>query len=140
MKIWRGKDCPDVFKARLLFAGLAIILVCGSGLIWYFSFYTKTPDYALKMVQESIVKHDTVKFHKYVDEDKLLAGVCDALMQGIIESERPMPEEAKVALSGFAKMFKSPLVNSFKGSLNQYIENGKWGSDDSEKCGSGNTD
>ncbi len=132
-----GKGLSGRFKAKLLFAGLAIVLVCGSGLIWYFSFYTKTPDYALKMVQESIVKHDTVKFHKYVDEDKLLAGVCDALMQGIIESERPMPEEAKVALSGFAKMFKAPLINSFKGSLNQYVENGKWGNDDSKSVDQG---
>lgn len=120
------------FKIRLLLTAFIFILVAVAAAVWYFSYYVKTPDYSVKMIQESIAKHDTVKFQKYVDLDHLLSVSCDALMQGLIDSERPMPAEAKVAVSGFTKMFKAPLVMSFKGIINHYIEAGEW-SDDASK-------
>jgi len=132
-----GDKLSRQLKAKLFLAGLAIAVVFIGGLIWYFSYYTKTPDYALKMVRESVEKHDTAKFHKYVDTDNLLAEACDALMEGLIESEKPMPEDARLALSGFTKMFKTPLVNGFKGTINHYIESGKWGMDDSKTVDQG---
>lgn len=62
---------------------------------------------------------------------------CSALMQGLIDSERPMPEEAKVAVASFTKMFKAPLVMSFKGMINQYVETGEWGKDASKAADQG---
>ena len=120
------------FKVRLFLTAFILVLVAAAGGVWYFSYYVKTPDYSVRMIQEAIVKHDTVKFQKYVDLDHLLNTSCDALMQGLIDSERPMPEEAKVAVSGFTKMFKAPLVMSFKGIINHYVESGEW-SDDASK-------
>ena len=117
---------------KLFLAGLVIGVVFAAGMAWYFSYYTRTPDYAIRMIQESIEKHDTVKFQKYVDVDSLLGDSCDALMEGLMDSERPMPEEAKAAVSGFAKMFKAPLVTSFKGTINHYVESGNWGDDASK--------
>ena len=119
-------------KVKLLAAGTAILAVFAGTLFWYFSYYTKTPEYSLKMIQEAATKHDMVKFQKYVDMDSTLTKACDAMMEGLIETERPMPEEAKVALSGFAKMFKAPIVAAFKGSINHYIESGKWDDDASK--------
>jgi hypothetical protein len=132
-----GDKLSRQVKAKLFLAGLAIAVVFIGGSIWYFSYYTKTPDYTLKMIQESVEKHDTAKFQKYVDTDNLLSEACDALMEGLIESEKPMPEDAKLALSGFTKMFKMPLVNAFKGTINHYIETGKWGEDDSKAVDQG---
>jgi hypothetical protein len=119
-------------RMKLFLAGLVIGVVFAAGMAWYFSYYTRTPDYAIRMIQESIEKHDTVKFQKYVDVDSLLGDSCDALMEGLMDSERPMPEEAKAAVSGFAKMFKAPLVTSFKGTINHYVESGSWGEDASK--------
>ncbi len=132
-----GGKLSRQLKAKLFLAGLAIAVVGIGGLIWYFSYYTKTPEYALKMIQESVEKHDMNKFHKYVNTDSLLSDACDALMEGLIDSEQPMPEEAKVALSGFIKMFKTPLINGFKGTINHYIETGSWGEDSSKSVDQG---
>ena len=132
MKVMARWSLSMQTKIKLLAAGAAILAVFAGTLFWYFSYYTKTPEYSLKMIQEAATKHDMVKFQKYVDMDSTLTKACDAMMEGLIETERPMPEEAKVALSGFAKMFKAPIVAAFKGSINHYIESGKWDDDASK--------
>ena len=119
-------------KIKLFLAmGMIALLLCAMG-YWYLSFYTKTPEYAVKMIQEALAEQDVEKFHKYVDLDKLLDGSCDDLMTGLIEAEKPLSPDAKAAVSGFTKMFKAPLVASFKGLINNYVETGTWGEDDSK--------
>jgi hypothetical protein len=125
------------FKLKIFLTVFLLVVTSVVSGIWYFSYYIKTPDYSLKMIQEAVAKHDMAKFQKYVDMDHLLSTSCDALMQGLIDSERPMPEEARIAVSGFTKMFKSPLVMSFKGIINHYIESGEWSDDASKSADQG---
>ncbi len=124
-------------KIRLFLAAVVLLAVIAGSSVWYFSYYTKTPDYSLRMIQSSITKHDMAKFQKYVDLDHLLNTSCDALMDGLIDSERPLSEEARVAVSGFSKMFKVPLVMSFKGIINHYVESGEWSNDASSSVDQG---
>ena len=125
------------WKIRLFLLIFLLTAAAAGGIFWYVSYYTKTPDYAIQMIQASLEKHDREKFQKYVDLDTLLDGSADALMQGLIDTDRPMPEEARAAVSGFTKMFKAPLVTSFKGLINQYVSTGQWGSDESKAVDQG---
>ena len=125
------------WKARIFMMVFLLLAAAGGGIFWYFSYYTKTPDYAIQMIQTAIEKHDTTKFQTYVDMDALLDGSADALLQGLIDTDRPMPEEAKTAVSGFAKMFKAPLIASFKDVIQRYVATGTWGSDDTEGAAQG---
>ena len=125
------------WKIRLFLLIFLLTAAAAGGIFWYVSYYTKTPDYAIQMIQASLEKHDREKFQKYVDLDTLLDGSADALMQGLIDTDRPMPEDARAAVSGFTKMFKAPLVTSFKGLINQYVSTGQWGSDESKAVDQG---
>lgn len=139
--MWKGMDIVrgllGQIRMKLFLAAALLLLAAILGGVWYFSFYTKTPDYSIRMIQTAIEKHDLAQFQKYVDVDHLLDTSCDALMEGIIDSERPMSDEARVAMSGFTKMFKAPLVTSFKGAVNQYIVSGTWGGDASKEADQG---
>lgn len=124
-------------KIRLLLAAVILLFAVTAVSVWYFSYYTKTPDYSIRMIQSAVTKHDMAQFQKYVDLDHLLNTSCDALMDGLIDSERPLSEEARVAVSGFSKMFKAPLVMSFKGIINHYVESGEWTNDASKSVDQG---
>ena len=124
-------------QLKIFFAVVLLLLAGAGALWWYFAQYTKTPEYSMKMIEESVAKHDMAKFQKYVDVDHLLDTASDALMEGLIDADRPMSEEARTAVSGFTKMFKAPLVLSFKAAINHYIESGEWGTDASKAADQG---
>lgn len=124
-------------QLKIFFAAVLLLLAGAGGLWWYFTQYTKTPEYAIKMIEESITRHDMVKFQKYVDMDHLLDTAGDTMMEGLIDADRPMSEEARTAVSGFTKMFKAPVVMSFKAAINHYVETGEWGTDASKAVDQG---
>ena len=124
-------------QLKIFFAVVLLLLAGAGALWWYFAQYTKTPEYSMKMIEESVARHDMAKFQKYVDVDHLLDTASDALMEGLIDADRPMSEEARTAVSGFTKMFKAPLVLSFKAAINHYIESGEWGTDASKAADQG---
>lgn len=108
--------------AVIVVAGLAAI----GGLWWYAAYYTNTPEYALKMIGESIEKHDKDKLAKYVDFDHLLDASSDALLDGLVEAHIPAVGDTKEAVSSFSRMFKAPVVMSLKMAIDNYVEYGQW--------------
>lgn len=114
------------FRVKLGFAlGLAIIFVLG-GMYWYVSYRSKTPDYTMHAVMEAMDKHDPAMFNSYVKVDSVLSASYDDLMAGILDTEYPLNEETKSALTDCIKMLKTPLITSFKASLNHYVATGEW--------------
>lgn len=114
------------WKIRLLcFCGLLAVALFAAGW-WYFSIYTKSPDYSVRMIRGAIAAHDTDEVKKYVDFDRLLNSSADGLLDALIENEKPLSEEAKIAIGGFTRIFKEPLVESFRELLLNYVEKGEW--------------
>jgi len=118
-------------KLYLLLAVLGILAI-GSG-YWYFQVYTKTPDYALQKVEQSLAEHDQKTFGRYVDMDALLDKSYDDLMEGLMDAEQPLSSEAKYTVGNFTQMLKAPLVKSFKQALEQYVATGEWGVETQEE-------
>jgi hypothetical protein len=54
-------------KKRKRMTRLAVLaVIVGAVLGWYFLYYTKTPSYAVKLIQKSINQHDAVTFQEHV--------------------------------------------------------------------------
>ena len=106
----------------LVVLGLAVL---GSG-YWYFQVYTKTPDYALQKIEQSLEEHDQKTFGRYVDMDALLDKSYDDLMEGLMDAEQPLSSEAKFTVGNFTQMLKAPLITSFKQAVEQYVSTGSW--------------
>ena len=103
-----------------------LLLALGSG-YWYFNVYTKTPDYALQKIQQSLDEHDQKTFARYVDLDVLLDKSYDDMMEGLMDAEQPLSSEAKFTVGNFTQMLKAPLITSFKQAVEQYVATGSWG-------------
>ena len=59
-------------KLRLIIAALILAAAVAGGFTWYFGYYTKTPEYSVRMMQEAVAKHDQEKFARYVDVENLV--------------------------------------------------------------------
>lgn len=114
-------------KLRLLIAFAITVLGMAGGGYWYFGYYTKTPTYALRMVEEAVAAHDETKFMRYVDVDAIAGSASDALLSGMMDADHSLSEASRAAISGFAAMFRDPLQDSFKGILLSCVRTGTWG-------------
>lgn len=116
-----------------LYAVLALVTaaVIGCG-IWYFSYYTKSPDYAVERIQEAFAEHDQEMFSRYVDLDTLLDSATDALLLGVVQVDEQMSAEARASMMSYMRMFKMPMMMSFKQELLHYVANGDWSKADAE--------
>lgn len=115
-------------KKRLIAVGVILAVLAAAGGWWYMNIYTKTPEYALKMVQEAVVSHDKERFYQYVDIDHLLDSASNDMMDGLIQMMVPVTGDTREAVSGLTKMFKEPVVMSLKSALDNYVLYGTWDS------------
>lgn len=119
-------------KIRLyVVLALVVAAVIGCG-IWYFSYYTKSPDYAVERIREAFEKHDQDMFLRYVDLDTVLDSATDALLLGVVEADEQMTSEAKASMMGYMRMFKTPMMMTFKQEILHYVASGGWSKSDAE--------
>lgn len=89
----------------------------------YYFYWTKTPEYSLKLIQEAIKNHDLEKFKKHVDMDTLVLHVVDDVF---IDSVNKVPnnKENNIFATGFLQLVKPNIINSIKEKIADYVENG----------------
>lgn len=101
--------------------GLIILLIL-AGNIFYFFYWTKTPQYSLKLIQESIKNHDVVSFEKHVDTETLCTQAIDAfLTQEISTNDIDNP-----LVQGIFQTVKPAIVKSLKDGFINYVRTGNF--------------
>ncbi len=110
-----------------------VLLVAGAGVFLYQRAHRQTPEYALSEIRTSLDKHDMKTFERYVDLNNVLESSYPGLMEGLIESETMMPDDAKNAMDDIIRMMKDPVLTNFKSNIEQYIATGKWTQEKNEK-------
>ena len=106
---------------------LTVVVVAGGGALWYFGYYTKTPEYAARMIEEAAAAHDMTKFERYVDVRKISETASDEFLEGVMDSDRAMSEEARSAVTNFAQIFRASVSKSFEDAMREYVRTGEWG-------------
>lgn len=114
--------------------GLLICIIIGS-LAWYFFYFTKTPEYSVKIIKEAIEKHDTGKFNERVDIDNVLAKGIDDVVSIIAAANKIETSDKKFA--GFMQVFKPIIVGAYKENITHFVETGKWKEEGTEDKGEG---
>ena len=92
---------------------------------------TKTPEYTLEIVQESIVNHDKETFYEYVDLDRILENCYGAIIDGMADSHQNLTWDARDAIKIFTEMIKSPILVTLKATIDSYIDTGNFIEEDS---------
>lgn len=113
-------------KIRVAIFVLTAVVLAAAGGWWYAGYYVKTPEYAIKMVQEAAADHDREKLYRYMDVAHLLDAAGDAMLDGLVYAMVPAAGDTKEAVSSLTRMFKAPVVMSLQGAVDNYVEQGAW--------------
>ena len=120
-----SKFIQSVKKRIIAFAVVAAV-VAAAGCWWYVSYYTRTPEYSIRMVQEAVSQHDKEKLYQYVDVSHMLETASDAMLDGLVQAMVPATGDTREAVSSLTKMFKAPVIMSLQSAVDNYVEQGTW--------------
>lgn len=101
--------------------GLIVLLIL-AGCAFYFFYWIKTPQYSLKLIQESVQNHDVVSFEKHVDTEAL----CTQAVDGFLAQEISNNDMNNPFVLGIVQTVKPAIVNSLKDGVINYVRNGNF--------------
>lgn len=104
--------------------GIFIFLTASAG-IYFLKADEKSPAFAIKSVEESITNHDRENFYKFVNVDGLLNSSYDEVLEGLADSDKSISIGARDAVKNFTQILKTPLLNSLKAAIDDYVATGK---------------
>ena len=108
-----------------IIAGAVAVIIVIFGIVHFFSnSRADAPIHSVKILQESITNHDQAKFNSVVNVDRLLSTSFDSFVEGMMASDRSMPEEAKDHVVKFTQMLKVPMTESLKTAIENYVAYG----------------
>ncbi|WP_182187849.1 DUF2939 domain-containing protein [Pectinatus frisingensis] len=113
------------FKIKAAIAGIIVILISCGTLYWYFGYYVKTPDYAIKKIGTSIAEHDVKTFNKYVDRKALLDDLADSVTESIVHADQQSVDGTGFAMQEYSSIFKKAFIKGFDEALTDYVTYGE---------------
>lgn len=109
-------------KKKIVLAAVAAVIVIALLGYWY---WTKTPQYSLKQMQESVAKHDLAAFNKYVDVDSVTSRAIDQLLELKLNDPKDVQDDTtKNFAAGLIKLLKPQLVAVAKDEIKTFVEKG----------------
>lgn len=115
-------------KIKIIICASAVVII--AAIAYYFNSSTKTPEYALKIVEESIVNHDKEKFYKYVDLESILETSYEGIIEGMMHSNKTMTDDTRESVKDFTEMLRAPMLLSLQTSIDSYVETGDFHEED----------
>lgn len=112
-------------RRRLFFVFLLLATFIGT-IIWYFLFYTRTPEYTLHQIRTAIEQHDSETFRHYINLDVLTSRAYDDLTIDLFAYDSALTPKTKVMLEKFYILIKPQLSDGLKQSVLSRIEGGAW--------------
>lgn len=101
--------------------GLIVLLIL-AGCAFYFFYWVKTPQYSLKLIQESVQNHDVVAFEKHVDTEAL----CTQAVDGFLAQEMSTNDMNNPLIQGIIQTVKPAIVKSLKDGFINYVRDGNF--------------
>lgn len=124
---WRLKlhERKNRERRSLLFIFIIIAAILGS-LVWYFFIYVRTPEYALKNVQQAIEANDSELFTRYVNLPLLTSRAYDDLTYDLFAYDSTLTPASRVMFEKFYILVKPELTAGLEQIITDKIKNNAW--------------
>lgn len=104
----------------------ALALALAGGGYYYFHVDTKTPDFAIKTMSQSIRDHDPKTFHSVVNVDGVLASGYDSFVEVVTSPDVVTMADTRDVIKDFTQMLREPMLMSLKAAVDSYIATGNF--------------
>lgn len=112
-------------RRKLFLAFLFLAFFLGTA-IWYFLFYTRTPEYTLNQITTAIKEHDPKTFQRYVNIDVLTSRAYDDLTVDLFAYDSALTPNTRVMFEKFYILIKPQLSSGLAQIVLSRLEHGAW--------------
>jgi len=114
-------------RSRLAFLALFLIAACllSTG-IWYFCFYTRSPEYALRQTLRAVETHDRESFQRFVNLETVTNHAYDDLTYDLFVYDSTLTPKTKVLFEKFYVSIKPQLAGGTAETILRRVESGQW--------------
>ena len=114
-------------RSKRIFFAIMLVLGCLAGtLIWYFGFYRRTPEYALKQIQQAVAQQDAETFAHYVNLTTLTNQAYDDLTVDLFAYDQSLTPQTRIMFEKFYVTIKPQLAGGTAETIRQRVADGRW--------------
>lgn len=105
---------------------IAVVTVLLGGLLWHSLIYSRTPDYAMKQIIESLESKDSETFDRYVKLDAIMLVAFDDLTTTLFNYDEALTPETHRSFLDFYQRIKPQLAQGTAETIRRYVASGEW--------------
>ena len=105
---------------------LIFVMIFISGVIWYVTSYTKTPNYAMTEALNSLHSDDTTNFRNHVDFDAVTLKGYDDLTVDLFKYDTQLSEHERSLFENFYVLIRTQMCQGAVKIINTRLDTGQW--------------
>lgn len=105
---------------------LVLVMIFISGVIWYITSYTKTPNYAMAEALTSLHSDDKTAFKNHVDFDSVTLKGYDDLTVDLFKYDEQLSEHERSLFENFYVLIRTQMCQGAVKIINTRLDTGKW--------------
>ena len=105
---------------------LLLVMFMMSGVIWYVTSYTKTPNYAIEEALVSLHSEDTTIFKSHVDFDSITHKAYDDLTSDLFKYDTQLSERERSLFENFYVLIRAQMCQGAVKVINTRLDTGQW--------------
>ena len=113
-------------RERERFFTIIFFLLVFGGLFFYFSVYTKTPEYAMREMITAFKAGDANTFRRHVDLNSITAAAYDDLTSDLFKYDTQLTDRERSLFENFYVLIRRQMCNGAVKVINTYLDTGEW--------------
>lgn len=105
---------------------LVLVMIFISGVIWYITSYTKTPNYAMAEALTSLHSDDKTAFKNHVDFDSVTLKGYDDLTVDLFKYDEQLSEHERSLFENFYVLIRTQMCQGAVKIINTRLDTGQW--------------
>ena len=105
---------------------IIFFLVLFGGIFFYFSVYTKTPEYAMREMVEAFKAGDANTFRRHVDLNSVTAKAYDDLTSDLFKYDTQLTDRERTLFENFYVLIRRQMCQGAVKVINTYLDSGEW--------------
>ena len=105
---------------------IIFFLALFGGIFFYFSVYTKTPEYAMREMVEAFKAGDANTFRRHVDLNSVTAKAYDDLTSDLFKYDTQLTDRERSLFENFYVLIRRQMCNGAVKVINTYLDSGEW--------------
>lgn len=124
---WRKKMAARRRRRKFESAFVIFLLIFGfSCVVWYFTSYTKTPEYSVQKAMQSLKENDFENFRNHLELPAITAKAYDDLTVDLFKYDTQLSERERSLFENFYVLIRTQMCQGAIKVINEKFDSGKW--------------